>query len=386
MTDDIRDRYKVLNPIALSNPWFGVGGLERVYLAITSAKPDSSIIVVKNYHDNNSFHYYFGNHRSFPRVFDGGIAIEGDSPHVHLCMCHVLNKYFRQHDTIHSAHVTNHWGLFFQENMKAKRNIIYFQPGVWEIEAISRDPVLSRMYQEALEDHKILVNSKYMQRLVKESFDHDSSVLYPCTDTEFFSAGQHWNDSPDSAHHANIEKIYDIMIFSRLNPGKKFDNAINMLARIHEAWKDAKFLISGAIRKEESSYLDTLKHIAREKGLYDLVTFQPNPSAETLKLLYQKTKLMLFLPKNEPLGLVPVEAIVSGVPVIGFASGGISETVIDGKTGILCKDEDDMVDSTVKLLNDESRIDALRKNSSIVEKKYSERNFLENFITFIEDC
>ena len=51
--------------------------------------------------------------------------------------------------------------------------------------------------------------------------------------------------------------------------------------------------------------------------------------------LFSEAKAYLFCSDNEDFGMVSVEAQSYGCPVIGYKSGGIIETVIDGKTGIL---------------------------------------------------
>lgn len=51
--------------------------------------------------------------------------------------------------------------------------------------------------------------------------------------------------------------------------------------------------------------------------------------------LLSQAKAFIFCSDNEDFGIVSVEAQAGGCPVIGFASGGIKETVVDGKTGVL---------------------------------------------------
>ena len=50
--------------------------------------------------------------------------------------------------------------------------------------------------------------------------------------------------------------------------------------------------------------------------------------------LYSNAKAFIFCSDNEDFGMVPVESMAHGCPVIAYKSGGTTETVIDGKTGI----------------------------------------------------
>lgn len=54
--------------------------------------------------------------------------------------------------------------------------------------------------------------------------------------------------------------------------------------------------------------------------------------------VFSKAKALIFTAVDEDFGIVPVESMTYGVPVIGYKSGGLKETVVDGKTGILFSD------------------------------------------------
>ena len=64
--------------------------------------------------------------------------------------------------------------------------------------------------------------------------------------------------------------------------------------------------------------------------------------------LFQNAKLTIVPTKwNEPFGLIPVESMACGTPVISFANGGVVETIVDGETGFLI-DEKDSVDGLIR--------------------------------------
>lgn len=61
----------------------------------------------------------------------------------------------------------------------------------------------------------------------------------------------------------------------------------------------------------------------------------------TLKdMLLASARLLVYTPSNEHFGIVPLEAMLAGVPVLAANTGGPLETVVDGKTGWLCSPED----------------------------------------------
>ena len=63
------------------------------------------------------------------------------------------------------------------------------------------------------------------------------------------------------------------------------------------------------------------------------VSFVHQPSFPLLQALYRRARALVFAPV-EDFGIVPVEAMASGTPVIANAVGGAAESVIDGKTGV----------------------------------------------------
>lgn len=79
--------------------------------------------------------------------------------------------------------------------------------------------------------------------------------------------------------------------------------------------------------------LDKLQQIAG-----DNIEFLGAVSDETLTKLYQEAKALLYPVEYEDFGMVPVEAMLYGTPVIAHDSGGPRETVINGKTGIVFND------------------------------------------------
>lgn len=61
----------------------------------------------------------------------------------------------------------------------------------------------------------------------------------------------------------------------------------------------------------------------------------------TLKeMLLNSARLLIYTPSNEHFGIVPLEAMLAGVPVLAANTGGPLETVVEGKTGWLCPPDD----------------------------------------------
>jgi glycosyltransferase involved in cell wall biosynthesis len=65
------------------------------------------------------------------------------------------------------------------------------------------------------------------------------------------------------------------------------------------------------------------------------ITYLGRVTDQNLHIIYKKAYALLFCAIDEDFGIVPVEAMSFGIPVIGYKSGGVAETVVQDKTGIL---------------------------------------------------
>jgi glycosyltransferase involved in cell wall biosynthesis len=109
-------------------------------------------------------------------------------------------------------------------------------------------------------------------------------------------------------------------------------------------------------QSEIRRYREELVQIAAASGVEDAVHFLDISRAQIADA-YRASDLVWYpTTDQEPYGLVPLEAMACGVPLVVSRSGGMQETVVDGVTGIVvdCGDADALADAAGALLRDES--------------------------------
>lgn len=200
-----------------------------------------------------------------------------------------------------------------------------------------------------------IANSNYISRRIKKVYNKKATVIYPPVNVESFSFAPHKEDFYLTA--------------SRLVPYKKID----LIVEAFNHQPDKKLIVIG-----EGPDLDKIK--AKATSNVTLLGYQP---FEVLKSHLQRAKAFIFA-AEEDFGIAPVEAQACGTPVIAYGKGGACDTVIDGKTGILYK-EQTVASLTEAILKFEDMSEAfspfaIRENAV----RFSNKTFHVAIISFVE--
>jgi glycosyltransferase involved in cell wall biosynthesis len=93
-----------------------------------------------------------------------------------------------------------------------------------------------------------------------------------------------------------------------------------------------------------------LKRLSRDLGIEDRVRWIPEADEETLLDLYAQARLVVVAPQGEDLGYVPLEAFLSGKPVLTTDdAGGPLEFVSDGETGFVVPPRPEALGAALRL-------------------------------------
>jgi glycosyltransferase involved in cell wall biosynthesis len=125
-----------------------------------------------------------------------------------------------------------------------------------------------------------------------------------------------------------------LLAVGRLVPRKGVDDAITAMQWV----PDAELVVAGGpdvAELDQDPEAVRLMEWAQCLGVADRVKFIGRVPHADLPMHLRGADLVVCLPWYEPFGLVPLEAMACGVPVVGSAVGGLLDTVIDGVTGVL---------------------------------------------------
>ena len=155
----------------------------------------------------------------------------------------------------------------------------------------------------------VIANSLFAKQVIKKTYGLDSKVAYLGVDDSLFKMG-------------NGDKEIDVLFVGDKSKIDGYDLLTESLSII-------KPRINTLIVPGDSGWISDQKEMVR---------------------IYQNSKIVVCLAINEPFGLVPLEAMSCGVPVIAVNEGGYRETVVDKKTGFLINRNSHELAEKIKIL------------------------------------
>jgi hypothetical protein len=218
---------------------------------------------------------------------------------------------------------------------------------------------------------RIAANSAHTAGLVEAAYNRQAAVC--------------WLGVPEPARggpEAEEGFEYDVLIIASDSPIKNLRGALEALALLRNR---------GGCRMERCAVIGAPRSapaLVKELGLEKVATHVPRVSERELGGLYDRARVVLYVPFDEPFGLVAVEAAMHGRPCVASREGGCLETVLEGETGLLAEpaNPQEIADKLEALLRDEGLARSLgRAARAWAREVFSVEAFVRRFESLLAD-
>jgi len=381
--------------IAFVHPDLGIGGAERLVVDAAMALKNSGheVTMYTSHHDKT--------HCFKETLDDLTVNVQGDFlpqsifGYGHI-ICAILRGFYlslyllfnkrNEYDIIVADQLATYIPI-----LKLTKSKILFYCHFPDLKLASRNSTIKKLYRipfDLLEEYstkmadKILVNSQFTRSIFKETFtkiDIVPDVLYPGINTKEYE--KNIDESDKNLNLLRSEKI-TLLSINRFERKKNLELNIKTYKELREKcseeeFKNTRLVIAGGydlLNAENVEYHMELEKSAEgndfsyqtiwpesmkknetevdPKAVQDAdIIFLLSFSENQRTYLLHHSNCLIYTPTNEHFGIVPVESMYSGLPVIAIESGGPKESIVHGKTGFLCpSDEKELAEAAYAIL------------------------------------
>lgn len=167
---------------------------------------------------------------------------------------------------------------------------------------------------------------------------------------------------------------------------KRYEIGIKALEILQKGGDDKNFklIIAGHLSKKDRKVYQFLKEKAKKVKNVDIVL---SPENKEYFQLFSNCYAMIFTAKDEDWGIVPLEAMSAGKPVISVNEGGPKESIVNGKTGILTDGTPEAIAEAMKeLINSKKKAKKMGAAAKKHVKKYEWKNFIKKYDQILESA
>ena len=218
-------------------------------------------------------------------------------------------------------------------------------------------------------------------------------IIPPGVDTSHF-----YPIPPDEAKaFIGIPPEHRMMLYvGRIEPLKGIDTLIKSIAYIRKKGILDRHcclcvsIIGGDPNAEEGNLTDEmtrLQALSEEHGLVDLVTFLGRRDQDALPYYYSAAEAVIMPSHYESFGMVALEAMACGTPVVASEVGGLAFLIQDGITGyhFPAEDPEALSEKLISLIENDDLRKSMSKNAVEVAKDYGWEKIARRIITLYEE-
>jgi alpha-1,3/alpha-1,6-mannosyltransferase len=399
--------------VAILHPDLGIGGAEQliINLALSCKKLGHYVKIFTSSYDPT---------RAFSQTKDGTIDVEvrGNCfPRRILGRCHALCEYVRMlFAAIYLILFGGHFDLVIIDqiplpipllNIRFKTFFYCHFPD--KLLCVERTSAFKRFYRlviDSLEEltmyfaHSIVVNSKFTSNIFKENFSFISKrrelpgVIYPCIELSDYDKTNFSKEDllrVKGLEGLNRDKLNETKVIVSLNRYERkknlelaVDSFISYMEKLSSKERDNNILIiAGGYDTSLRENVEVLNSLKSKdfKLCSNQVFFLQNISNEERSIILKTANIVIYTPKNEHFGIVPVESMYCGAWVIAHKSGGPTESVKENETGNLLDNDipSKWAEKIEQFLNNKENFEKTNGINKAELKKKQRDYILDNF-------
>jgi glycosyltransferase involved in cell wall biosynthesis len=373
---------KDLNVAIVTDWMFGSGGADRFIQTIQQTVPNStlytSIYIPENYKNT-----WFDTSQDVKETFMGKFPFK---KHLYKYFSIFLPYAFeyldlKEYDLVISVSAGQSKGII-TDVYQPHYGIILTPPRfIWDDELNTRGMSLHKLYKFAAifvrmwlkAWDKVAIKrvdraatiSKYVQAFTKRVYGIDSDILYP-------GIREWWLEPLSSNPYPDLELPAKYFVYiGRLFDYKRVDGAIEAANKA-----GVNLVIAG-----EGPDRKTLKQMSDK---FESIQILDRPSDDQSKYLFTNAEAFIF-PGIEDFGMLPVESMACGTPVLAYNKGGLIDTVVKGKTGELFNSIEELTDILKSFDKKKYLKQDLRKRASQFTEKETNMTLDKLLTEFLHD-
>lgn len=224
--------------------------------------------------------------------------------------------------------------------------------------------------ESCLAADRVVCLSSWMKRRIGDIYGIEADIVRPGIPEDFCQGFQSGN------------RVNRVLSVGALWPFKGHEMAMETVAALPG---DVRPSLAVVADREFPGYADRLMEAAEELSVK--LSIHRHIPDTSLKELYSGSRAVLCCQRNEPYGMVPLEAMSCGTPVIAVKEGGFTDNITDGENGFLVpRDSQKMAAALERVLKEPSL--ALRISTGgmeFVEKERSLRSAADRLTDILKD-
>lgn len=277
-----------------------------------------------------------------------------------------LARYCRENsiEIVHAHNGRDYWMASLAKLFYPKLKVVITR----HILAPLKNTVLHRWLYNQID--KVIAVSQAVKNTITAFPPEKVTVVYNGIDVEKFAVASPGMLRKELALSA---KVKIVGMVGRVHPSKGHLTFLQSIPEIRSATPDTAFIVVGGGDISQFKRMDANVHFLGMRS--------------DIPEIMKDLDVFVMASRNEPFGLVTVEAMAASAPVVATNTGGTAEIITDGHTGLLFPPEDPakLAQTIIRILTDNNLADKLKEGGLNTAKKFNIKNMATNIRNIYQD-